>query len=983
MAKRLVIDYGTDTLIDLDAPRENLGQRFNLGGLVRQKHVAAGAVPLISQTALRLLGTMGISAAAATKMAQENPTTFNTMLSNLLSGAGELAPSEVFKDKPKEEVERVQEVTQTDWKPSFKPEEPEPPTDPDPVGEVVEDVAISELIENFRKSKTKPGKKTMSPVPDYEKIDLIKEVTETFKKQYNRLPAYTELHRFFPNISGLSKLIEEGEIEILPEYKFRDITKQKVIDTKASDEYRTKMRDYAKERAVKENRLAVSEAGPFKDNPEVFYPKTITYDGKTYDAKKFFKDNLIKKATHGTRRKIGKTALSNEELAKLYNTNLRMVEKAIRVLRASPDWEVQEPPLVDRSIYGQRVQKWIDDANKKLSPSELENVKIQDNWVYDANQDIGNRSLKSVKKNKPQLIKELQWKLIDGVPKQVEREDEQLREDLKKFFSVNHNVKKSTEQFNVQTLVNRGLTTSKVNNFLNSVEGYIKNNPTQIRKIQGLEKWLRQRGLRIRIDGVSEELLDKLGKKNNFFGAEESPKGMFNSKTGKSIQWEKYLKFLDLALDGPEGVPLIKMGFAQGGVVPRGEYSEGTRMSPVKKKMGLSDPKDYVLGDSRYEDTLGSVKNKEGFAIKDKWGRAGDAVDIRNILFSYPPRLLQGGLNAIEISAKLPFVGSQLISDLIQSGAFLPGAKRGSVKEPFKQALENIMPTWGPQWGEMVGLKSLIDEQTGNMKKRGSSDAPLVVGNLLELGADVAMPLGYLKGAQLFSKFMEKTAKTPDQIMALSKNIENHLNSTGQSRRDFITLTGTMGLFGAMKAMGLDKVFNVGKVVKGTDGLIPMVKGTSQMPEWFPLFIQKIQPKLIYEGDGISTFKGTDDFLPGMEITKTGDDYVITGKNEYDGNWSVSYEGPRWLEIEPGQKPTYFSGEFQVADEAPYMVGPDDYDWDIVTHDTIDDILGGNGRSMEEFAKGTKIEGLTKGEKQVDWAEGRFQSEMDMANEDY
>ena len=36
MAKRLVIDYGTDTLIDLDAPRQNLGQRYNIGGLVRQ-----------------------------------------------------------------------------------------------------------------------------------------------------------------------------------------------------------------------------------------------------------------------------------------------------------------------------------------------------------------------------------------------------------------------------------------------------------------------------------------------------------------------------------------------------------------------------------------------------------------------------------------------------------------------------------------------------------------------------------------------------------------------------------------------------------------------------------------------------------------------------------------------------------------------------------------------------------------------------------
>ena len=127
---------------------QNLGQRYNIGGLVRQKHAAGLAVPLISQTALRLLGTMGISAAAATKMAQENPTTFNTMLSNLLSGAGELAPSEVFKDKPEEEVERVQEVTQTDWKPSFKPEEPEPPKKPKgpKVGDFAKEIMIEEIL---------------------------------------------------------------------------------------------------------------------------------------------------------------------------------------------------------------------------------------------------------------------------------------------------------------------------------------------------------------------------------------------------------------------------------------------------------------------------------------------------------------------------------------------------------------------------------------------------------------------------------------------------------------------------------------------------------------------------------------------------------------------------------------------------------------------------------------------------------------------
>ena len=48
MAKRLVIDYGTDTLIDLDAPRENLGQRFNLGGLVRKNKAMGDAATLDS-----------------------------------------------------------------------------------------------------------------------------------------------------------------------------------------------------------------------------------------------------------------------------------------------------------------------------------------------------------------------------------------------------------------------------------------------------------------------------------------------------------------------------------------------------------------------------------------------------------------------------------------------------------------------------------------------------------------------------------------------------------------------------------------------------------------------------------------------------------------------------------------------------------------------------------------------------------------------
>ena len=268
------------------------------------------------------------------------------------------------------------------------------------------------------------------------------------------------------------------------------------------------------------------------------------------------------------------------------------------------------------------------------------------------------------------------------------------------------------------------------------------------------------------------------------------------------------------------------------------------------------------------------------------------------------------------------------------------------------------------------------------MKERGSSDAPASLGGVLNLGADIAMPLGYVYGAAKFAKFLKALGQAPEKVSDFNKRIIDHLDSTGQSKRDFMTLVGTVGAMGAIKAMGLDKIFNVGKVIKGADDMIPMVKGSySMMPKWFPMFIQKINPKMIYEGDGMSTFTGTDDFLPGIKVEKNGDDYLIHGQNEYGQNWSVSYEGPRWLEIEPGQKPIYFKGEFEVVDEVPVGRRPEDVEFEPEVIREIDELLGGNGRSMEEFATGKEIEGLTKGEKQVDWAEGRAQQAMDEAAE--
>jgi hypothetical protein len=97
----------------------------------------------------------------------------------------------------------------------------------------------------------------------------------------------------------------------------------------------------------------------------------------------------------------------------------------------------------------------------------------------------------------------------------------------------------------------------------------------------------------------------------------------------------------------------------------------------------------------------------------------------------------------------------------------------------------------------------------------------------------------------------------------------------------------------------------------------------------------------------------------------------------------VTYEHPHWIEVGPGEKAKYFKGDFAVNDARPHMVGPDDFDVDPDFIDSVDDILGGNARLMETYTTGTvknvNKHGLTKGEQQVDWAEGRADQAMEEA----
>ena len=1045
MAKDYVIDGGTG---ELDVGGNALAQRFDLPEAMvpeRKKFRAGTAtLPYLSR---------GWSQPGVLKA----PRGF-TGMQDILAKEGSLGTlfglNQLFKDKPEEEVERVQEVTQTDWKPSFKPEEPEPPKKPKgpKVGDFAKEIMIEEILNR---------KKNLRQMDQEGKIDFIK-YFEKFAELYhggNASAAARELNpvgrwgqqpknfkegewiRSIARRAGHKlKTVGRGEVgDVLTDVTIRDKTIGSLTDKLSKDPLYLNIEVEDDEYYNVSNTLRKLGVEPTERNRQLF-SMLIREKGAEGASPKSYKTNItVRQKDSGV---PGKP---------LYNLKDIVSNVENFALKSGPG----SGPKTIKGEY-EPAFSWKNrlKTEKQIDPDfHLLKNKFQ-RWRYLGQYQKGDEAVsKLMKSGKKMKISGVKFKPETGLNpdwghafnlRAIEDFDfiKNSKINQNKLYPLSSNVRQDTD-INQKILLDEFK--AKDNGLMKKIDSFLKENKVwdketikkaeQINsrsknllknKYERLNKWVKSKekkepylsgqqntiqGLLLKIKPGKKITIEDIIVDKTYFKPGKHSIGKINVINDKAVklkdlspkQLEEYQNsIIDQELTylaqmgkaanfpkelmqetiesmlygwegGPEGVSrkgyLTKRGipdFAQGGpVVPRIEYRDGTRMSPQPPK------------EKSYEDILKelqiqyNIPNEEGFAVKDKLGRLGDIVDPRNYPY-YGSKVGKGIMEAAEFSVRFPGAAGQLIHDVATG----PGWK-----EQGLDFIKNVSPGWG--WSEKVGLDSLIDEQVGAMKERGASDAPASLGGVLNLGADIAMPLGYVYGAAKFAKFMKALGQTPDKISDFNKKIIDHLDSTGQSKRDFMTLVGTVGAMGAIKAMGLDKVFKMGKVTKGVDDMIPMLKGTeSIMPKWFPMFIQRIQPKLLYEGDGISTFKGTDDFLPGIEVTKIGDDYTVSGTNAYEGSWNINYEGPRWLEIEPGQKPTYFKGEFQVADDAPHMVDPDGgVHWDQTIHKEVDDILGGNGRSMEEFATGTKIEGLTKGEKQVDWAEGRAQQAADEARE--
>jgi len=201
----------------------------------------------------------------------------------------------------------------------------------------------------------------------------------------------------------------------------------------------------------------------------------------------------------------------------------------------------------------------------------------------------------------------------------------------------------------------------------------------------------------------------------------------------------------------------------------------------------------------------------------------------------------------------------------------------------------------------------------------------------------------------------------------------------GMDRRGFLKLMG-----GLASIPVLGKFFKAAKVAKVAK-IVPLKGTTTTMPAWFPDLVDKFVAKGIGKKIDADMIEYKTKDLPGITMTKHDDGRIIVeGQNEYSRAYGIEYEPPG-VELldETTGKSVRTKGDFRATDLVPEAGGrPDDVpDFFPEQLDSVDDILGSDARTMEEFATGSEIKNPKRGEQVVGQAEVRAESAADDAAE--
>jgi len=119
-------------------------------------------------------------------------------------------------------------------------------------------------------------------------------------------------------------------------------------------------------------------------------------------------------------------------------------------------------------------------------------------------------------------------------------------------------------------------------------------------------------------------------------------------------------------------------------------------------------------------------------------------------------------------------------------------------------------------------------------------------------------------------------------------------------------------------------------------------------------------------------------------VTKHDDGRIyVEGQNDYSRSYDIEYQPPGYEVVDyKSGKAVKTKGDFTASEEVPVNMDPDgnaDFEGEIL--EEVGDILGGDGRVMEEFATGSKIKNPTRGESRVGQAEVAAENAADGAAE--
>ena len=180
-----------------------------------------------------------------------------------------------------------------------------------------------------------------------------------------------------------------------------------------------------------------------------------------------------------------------------------------------------------------------------------------------------------------------------------------------------------------------------------------------------------------------------------------------------------------------------------------------------------------------------------------------------------------------------------------------------------------------------------------------------------------------------------------------------------------------------MKIMaGIASLPILGKFFKGANvakKVVPLTNTTTTMPEWFPQFVEKALTKGVQTKIDADLIEVKIPELPNVKMEVRTDGQVrVEGKNGYGEPYEIDYTPPGYEIIdETTGKAVKTQGEFQANDTVYRRVGPegDDFDVDFEVVDDVEQILGGDSTKLEGFAKGTKEDKYTIGQRNIDAAE--------------